>query len=60
MLDFSILGSWTYQQRSATEGYLLWALVVAAWIIVSVGGIATGRKLDERRIRMERLLSDLT
>ncbi len=56
----ALIGTWIYQQRSATEGYLLWALVAVAWLIVSVGGIATGRKLDERRVRMERLLSDLT
>ncbi|SRR5713226_7466674 len=56
----ALIGTWIYQQRSATEGYLLWALVAAAWLIVSVGGISTGRKLDERRVRMERLLSDLT
>src|SRR5260221_2149113 len=56
----ALIGTWIYQQRSATEGYLLWTLVVAAWAIVSVGGIAIGSKLDERRVRMERLLSDLT
>jgi hypothetical protein len=56
----ALIATWIYQQRSATEGYLLWAVVAAAWIIVSVGGFSTGRKLDERRVRMERLLSDLT
>ena len=48
------------RERSATEGYLLWALIAVAWFIVSVGGVSSGGKLDERRVRMERLLSDLT
>jgi hypothetical protein len=38
----------------------LWAFVAAAWFIVSMRGISSGRTLDERRVRMERLLSDLT
>ncbi len=56
----ALVATWIYQQRSATEGYLLWALIAAAWFTVSVGGISTGRRLDERRVRMERLLNDLT
>jgi hypothetical protein len=56
----ALVGTWIYQQRSATEGYLLWALIATAWFLASVGGISTARKLDERRVRMERLLSDLT
>jgi hypothetical protein len=56
----ALIGTWIYQQRSAAEGYLLWAFAAAAWLMVSAGGISTGRQLDERRVRMERLLSDLT
>ena len=56
----ALIGTWIYQQRSATEGYLLWALIAAGWVIVSVAGNSTGKRLDERRVRMERVLSDLT
>jgi hypothetical protein len=56
----ALLGLWTYQQRSAAGGFLLWAVVVAGWVVVSVGGMSMGAKLDERRRRMERLLADLT
>ena len=56
----ALVATWVYQQRSAAEAYVLWALVAAAWLIVSVSGISSGTKLDERRARMERLLSDLT
>lgn len=56
----ALIGTWIYQQRSAAEGYLLWALIAVAWLIVSVSGVSAGRKLDERRVRMEQLLSDLT
>jgi hypothetical protein len=56
----ALVGTWIYQQRSATEGYLLWAFIAAGWFIVSVGGTSAGRKLDARRVRMEQLLRDLT
>jgi hypothetical protein len=56
----ALIGTWIYQERSAAEGYLLWALVAGAWFIVWKRGISSGRKLDEQRVRMERLLSDLT
>ena len=56
----ALIGLWLYQQRSATGGVLLWAVLAAGWIAVSAGGVTTGTKLDERRRRMERLLSDLT
>ena len=55
----ALIGLWLYQQRSHAEGYLLWAAVGAAWVIGSVGGIDKGTTLDERRARMEQLLSDL-
>jgi hypothetical protein len=56
----ALLGLWLYQQRSATGGSLLWGGVVVGWVAVSVGGLSIGAKLDERRRRMERLLTDLT
>ena len=56
----ALIGLWLYQQRSAAGGSLLWVVVVAAWVAVSVGGRSIGAKLDERRRRMERLLMDLT
>jgi hypothetical protein len=55
-----LIGLWLYQQRSATGGSLLWAAIVTAWIVASVGGVSTATKLHERRRRMERLLTDLT
>ena len=55
----ALIGLWLYQQRSATGGVLLWTVLAAGWIAASAGGVTTGTKLDERRRRMERLLSDL-
>ena len=55
----ALIGLWLYQERSATEGSLLWAALAAGWIVASVGGIATGTKLDAQRRRMEQLLADL-
>ena len=56
----ALIGLWLYQQRSATGGFLIWVVVVAGWVAVALGGISMGAKLDERRLRMERLLTDLT
>jgi hypothetical protein len=56
----ALISIWIYQQRSATGGYLLGAAVAAGWLVVSVNGVWTGRKLDQRRVRMEPVLSDLT
>ena len=58
-LGTALIGLWLYQQRSATGGSLLWAAVVVGWVVVSVGGMSIGAKLDDRRARMERLLADL-
>ncbi len=54
------IGLWLYQQRSAAGGALLWAAVVTGWIVVSMGGMSMAVKLDARRRRMERLLTELT
>jgi hypothetical protein len=53
------IGLWLYQQRSAAGGALLWAFVAICWAFVSLGGMSRAAKLDERRLRMERLLADL-
>jgi hypothetical protein len=55
----ALIGVWLYQERSHTKGYVLWATVATAWCVVSVGGGSMGAKLDQRRFRMERLLTDL-
>jgi hypothetical protein len=55
-----LIGLWLYQQRSATGGSLLWAAVVTAWVVIALGTMSMGAKLDERRLRMERLLAELT
>ena len=39
----ALVATWVYQQRSAAEAYVLWALVAAAWLIVSVSGISSAR-----------------
>ena len=55
----ALIGGWMYQERSHTAAYLLWATVSAGWVIVAVGGAATGAKLDRRRTRVEELLTEL-
>jgi hypothetical protein len=60
LLGAALIGLWIYQQRSAAGGFFVWAVVVAGWVIASVGGRSVGAQLEERRLRMERLLADLS
>jgi len=55
----ALIATWVFQQRSAAEAYGLWALVALAWLLVSVRGKSSAARLQERRVRMERLLADL-
>lgn len=56
----ALIGGWLYQERSSAAAYMLWATVSTGWCIVAVGGRSTGTKLDQRRLRIEQLLTDLT
>ena len=58
-LSVVLIGMWIYQERSHAEAYLLWVITSAGWLVTSIGGFAKSRTLDERRSRMERILSDL-
>jgi hypothetical protein len=55
----ALIATWIYQQRSAEEAYGLWALIAVAWLVVSVRGMSSATKLEERKVRLERLLADL-
>jgi hypothetical protein len=55
----ALIATWVYQQRSASEAYGLWACVAMAWLVVSVRGTWSANKLQERKVRVERLLADL-
>ena len=59
-LGTALIGLWLFQERSAAAGSGLWVTVGTAWCMASVGGTSTGTKLDQRRVRIEQLLSDLT
>ena len=56
----ALIGVWLYQERSPAAGYMLWATVSTGWFMVSLGGPSSGAKHDQRRFRIEELLSDLT
>jgi hypothetical protein len=55
----AMVGLWIYRERSLTEGVALWALAGAAWLLVSVRSFTHGKKIEERRTRIERLLTEL-
>ena len=56
----ALIGVWLFQERSHAAGYMLWTIVATGWCIVAAGGTLTGTKIDQRRVRIEQLLSDLT
>src|SRR5262245_14301324 len=53
------IGDWLFHERSHAGGYLLWAVVGAAFLAVTVGGRFKGKNLEEQRRRLEQLLGDL-
>jgi hypothetical protein len=55
----ALIGVWLFQERSPTAGYLLWAAVGVGWCMASLAGASTGKKFDQRRVRIEQVLSDL-
>ena len=56
----ALIGVWLFEERGPAAGFMLWASVGTGWCMVSVGGASTGTKLDQRRVRIEQLLDDLT
>jgi hypothetical protein len=54
-----LIGAWLYQERSLGEGYLVWVVTGTGWLMSALGGFWKGAKLDERRSRIELLLSEL-
>jgi hypothetical protein len=58
-LGAALIGLWIYQERSHTEGVVLWAFAATAWLVASLSGFAKGKRIDERRSRVERMLGDL-
>ena len=55
----ALIGAWVYREVGHAAGYLLWMAVGTGWFMTFVSGIARGTRLNERRIRMEQLMSDL-
>jgi len=55
----ALIGAWLFEEQSHNQGYFLWAALVAGWLMSAVAGFAKSRELDERRSRIEGVLSDL-
>jgi hypothetical protein len=55
----ALIGGWLFQERSQAEGYLLFAIVGAVWLVTGFAGRSTGAKLDAQRLRLEHFLDDL-
>lgn len=53
-----LIGTWIYQERSVSGGYLLWATIGTAWVTSWMTGFSKARKLTERRAQIESLLSE--
>jgi len=57
-LGAALVSLWIYQERSHAEADLLWAIVGTAWVVGSVASVAKGKRIDERRSRVDRMLAD--
>jgi len=53
-----LVGTWVYQERSVSGGYLLWASIGTAWVMSWMTGFSKAKKLTERRTQIESLLSE--
>jgi len=54
----ALIGVWLYANVGHTSGYGLWFGTVIGWLACAIGGASTAAKIDARRARMERVLSD--
>lgn len=55
----ALIGVWVFRERSHAEGYLLFAIFGAAWLLAGFVGRSQGAKLDAQRQRLEHFLADL-
>jgi len=55
----ALIAGWLFRERSQIGGCLLWAIVGAAWVATHLIGRSRYARLDEQRLRLERLLADL-
>ena len=54
-----LVGWWVYAEGSRTAAVVLWAAVATAWLLSVLAGGYRGRELDDRRSRLEHVISDL-
>jgi len=54
-----LIGAWLYTNVGHASGYGLWLLTSAGWLACLAGGVSKSAALDARRVRMERVLTDL-
>ena len=55
----ALVGAWVFREVGHAAGYLLWAIVGTGWLMTFVIGITKGARLNEQRIRLEQLMTDL-
>lgn len=55
----AMIGLWLYRERSHSEAFVLWTITAAGWLAAWLGTVSARSKLNERRLQMERLLSEL-
>ncbi len=55
----AMIGTWLYRDRTHEAAFGVWSIVVAGWILMAWGVVSLRAKLNERRLHMERVLSEL-
>lgn len=55
-----MIAYWIARARSLTGGVALGVVMGLAWVVAAASCFAKGRAIDDRRVRMERVLGDLS
>lgn len=55
----AMIGLWVYRERSHAEAFLLWTITATGWLAPWLGTMSVRSRLNERRLQIERVLSEL-
>ena len=55
----ALIGVWLYRDRTHAAALVVWTITVVGWVAQGIAATSARARLSERRLQMERLLSDL-
>jgi hypothetical protein len=54
-----LIGAWLYGNRTHEAAFGVWTIVVVGWLLMAWGTMSLHSRLNERRLHIERVLSEL-